>query len=316
MPKIAVFSFDAGGSELIASLQESKKDKYTFYNFSEPSAPFLKILKDDNITIESSPKKIISKLQEIQPDLIMTGTGWQSETYNIFLQYGKEHDIPTVSLIDHWTPYKKRFTRQLPDYLATFDEKSTALALEEGFEHVVQLKNYHLLHLQKRFEKINTPQSNQLLFLTEPTAEVAKKRFNESRYWGFDELDVFEEVKNFATKQELQLLIRLHPSDTKTRYQKLDPNAHFSSNTLLEDIAASEVIIGIDTVALYYAYLFGKKAIALMPTQKRDVVVPIPNSNILTTLQNLNISDIKRASPSAIEDNGIDFDIFVKKVLS
>ena len=316
MHKIAVFSFDAGGSEMIASLQRAKKGKYRFYNFSQRGAPFINIVKDKDIMIESSFDKIAAKLRQIQPDLIITGTSWQTKTDALFLNYGKENNIPTLSFVDHWTPYRSRFGRHLPDYLATFDQKSTLLAQQEGFEHIVWMQNYHFQELQKEFANLDIQENEQILFLSEPTAEVAYRRFGERRYWGFDEMDVYKEVRDFAQQNGMQLLVRLHPSDTKTGYQKIDPYTRFSTATLLEDIAASKVVIGIDTIALYYAYRFGKKTLALMPTKKRSVVVPLPKSNIVASLHKRDIQSIETSSKPLNDNEGMDFDIFAAKVLS
>lgn len=315
MQKIAIFSFDAGGSQILASLQEAKKNRYLFYNFSQKDAPFLAILNNNDTIITSSIKLITDKLQQIRPDLIITGTSWQTKMHDIFLRFGKEHSIPTVSFVDHWTSYESRFVNHLPDYLATFDEKSTTIAKKEGFENIVEIKNYHLQKLRREYNAIQPKEKNQILFLSEPTFKVAQQRYGNGRYWGFDETDVFKEVLDFAKKQKMELLIRLHPSDTKTRYLELDPNIRFSKNSLLEDIAASKFIVGIDTVALYYAYSFGKKTVALMPTQKRNVVVPLPTSNILSSLHSIKIDNIQTLKMQSEKTNGIDFDDFVAKVL-
>ena len=316
MQKIAVFSFDAGGSELIASLQRAKKGRYRFYNFTKADAPFASLLQNENIMITSSARIIIKELENIAPDLIITGTSWQTKTADLFLRYAKEHAIPTLSFVDHWTPYKTRFKEYLPDYLATFDDRSTQLAKAEGFNEVVQIRNYHLQELQEEFKKIRSQEKKRILFLSEPTAAVAKKRFGDRNYWGFDEIDVFKEVRSFASKNNFELVVRLHPSDTKERYEAIDPDIRFSDASLLEDIAASEIIIGIDTIALYYAYRFGKKTLALMPTNKRSVVVPLPKPNIVDTLQKVDPNRIETAVTQANTDNGVDFDTFVKKVLS
>ena len=315
MKSVAVFSFDAGGSALIAAIEEINSDKFRFFNFSQKRAPFANILKNDKITFIDSDEEVFMKLQQIQPNLIITGTSWQTNMHDVFLRFGKEHSIPTVSFVDHWTSYKSRFENHLPDYLATFDERSTTIAKKEGFENVVEIKNYHLQKLQREYSTIKTKEKDQILFLSEPTFKVAQQRYGNGRHWGFDETDVFKEVLDFAKKQKMELLVRLHPSDTKTRYLELVPNIRFSKNTLLEDIAASKFIVGIDTVALYYAYSFGKKTVALMPTQKRKVVVPLPTSNILSSLHSIKIDNIQTLKMQSEKTNGIDFDDFVVKVL-
>ncbi len=314
MLKIAVFSYDAGGSELIASLEKEKESRYSFFNFSQKDAPFLKIV-DGDVFVESSKNNIIKQLFKIKPDIILTTTSWQTNGIDLFLEFAKEHNIKSVSFVDHWTPYRTRFREVLPDFLATFDKKSTFKAMQEGFSNVIQIKNYHIYHLYKQYKKLQKNTFNRVLFLSEPTSYVALKRFGDKKYWGFDETGIFKEVKSFAKKLGMDLLVRLHPSDNKERYLQIDKNIKFSSNTLLDDIASAEIIVGIDTIAMHYAFLFGKKVIALMPTDKREVVVDLPKENIKKSLENIDINSIKTTNQDIFYDNGIDFDEFVSRYI-
>ncbi|MEZ7935085.1 MAG: hypothetical protein QMB67_09220, partial [Sulfurospirillum sp.] len=90
--------------------------------------------------------------------------------------------------------------------------------------------------------------------------------------------------------------------------------ATFSHSTLLEDIAQAKVIIGIDTVALYTAYLLGKKVLSYIPSKKRECLVPLPKENQLTSFEHFNLSSLKQMNDKP-DNFGIDFALFVEKQL-
>jgi hypothetical protein len=312
--KIAIFSNDAGSSEILIALYKKFKKDYKFKLFYLSSSPFENLIKtlSDKVKIENNKTNIYKKLDDFKPNLILYGTSWQVDTAEIFLEYSKKIKIKSIAFLDHWVSYKERFSSLIPDFIATFDDKSTKIAKKLNLSNIIQIKNYYFENLKNRYKSLHITERNQILFLSEPTSKVALARFNDGRYWEFDETDIYLEIINFAKSLNLPLITRIHPSDTKKTYLKLNEKAKFSKNDLLEDIATSKIIIGIDTVALYNAYTFGKKVIALMPTSKRSVSIPLPIENITKTLTTINLSSIKLQNAD-VKENSIEFKDFIQK---
>lgn len=329
MRKIALFAHDAGGAEILLELLKASSPVGEFRIFALADSPcytLIKAKKLEHFWCEITHKRsdIETKLASFAPSLILYGTGWQNHLEYHFLNYAKAHNILSVAFLDHWTNYRERFgfpeknwENNLPSFIATHDQTSFDIAQSLGLPNVIAIKNYALCTQLKEAQSVlaNIPESDTLLFLSEPTAKVAKRSFGDAYAWGFSEKEVFEDILTckalFGCKN---ILIRLHPSDTAETYQTIDPNATFSHSTLLEDIAHAKVVIGIDTVALYTAYLLGKYVLSYIPSTKRECCVPLPKKNQLTTFEHFHLNQLEKISQNP-EDFGMDFALFLEKQL-
>ncbi|WP_263833408.1 hypothetical protein [Sulfurospirillum oryzae] len=329
MRKIALFAHDAGGAEILLELLNASLHVGEFCIFSlieSPCYTLIKTKKLEHFWCEITPERsdIEAKLAFFAPSIILYGTGWQNHLEYHFLHYAKAHTIPSIAFLDHWTNYRERFgypeknwENNLPSFIAAHDPTSFDKAKALGLPNVIAIKNYALMAQLKEAQNIlaSTQESDTLLFLSEPTAKVAKRSFGNAYGWGFTEKEVFEDIltckKKFGCKN---ILIRLHPSDTPECYQAIDPSATFSHTTLLEDIARAKVVIGIDTVALYTAYLLGKYVLSYIPSTKRECCVPLPKANQLTTFEHFHLNQLEKISQNP-EDFGMDFALFLEKQL-
>ena len=329
MRKIALFAHDAGGAEILLELLKASLHVGEFCIFALADSPcytLIKAKKLEHFWCEITPKKsdIETKLALFQPSIILYGTGWQNHLEYHFLAYAKAHKLLSIAFLDHWTNYRERFgypeknwENTLPSFIVAHDQTSFDKAQAFGLPNVIAIKNY-ALHVQlKEAQNVlaTLPETDTLLFLSEPTAKVATRSFGDAYGWGFTEKEVFEDIltckEKFGCKN---ILIRLHPSDTPECYQAIDPNAVFSHATLLEDIARAKVIIGIDTIALYTAYLLGKYVLSYIPSTKRECCVPLPKANQLTTFEHFELSHLQTIHENP-EDFGMDFALFLKKQL-
>lgn len=329
MRKIALFAHDAGGAEILLELVKASLFVGEFRIFSLVDSPcynLIKAKKLEHLWYELAPEKsdIEAKLDLFNPSIILYGTGWQNHLEYHFLGYAKTHNVPSIAFLDHWTNYRERFgypeknwENNLPSFIASHDQTSFNIAQSLGLPNVIAIQNYALLAQLNEAQNVlaNIPESDTLLFLSEPTAKVAERSFGNAYAWGFTEKEVFEDIlsnqEKFGCKN---ILIRLHPSDTPKTYQTIDPNATFSHSTLLEDIARAKVVIGIDTVALYTAYLLGKYAISYIPSTKRTCCVPLPKANQFTSFEHFHLNQLEKVSKNP-ENFGIDFALFLEKQL-
>ena len=327
MRRIALFAHDAGGAEIVLELLKASLESGEFRIFCLTDSPCFTLIKTKKLEhffceITSDKRDIDAKLTLFQPSLIAYGTGWQNHLEYHFLNYAKIHAIPSIAFLDHWTNYRERFgypqknwETNLPSFIAAHDQTSFDKAKDLRLPNVIAIKNYAFHTQLKEAQSVlaNIHENDTLLFLSEPTAKVAKNSFGDAYFWGFTENEVFEDI---LTCKALfgcdNILIRLHPSDTPKTYQAIDPHATFSHSTLLEDIAKSKVIIGIDTIALYTAYLLGKKVISYIPTDKRECCVPLPKANQLTHFDDFKLSQLETIKENP-EDFGMDFALFLKK---
>ncbi len=329
MRKIALFAHDAGGAEILLELLKASLHGGKFRIFSLADSPcytLIKAKKLEHFWCEITPLKndIEAKLSSFAPSIILYGTGWQNHLEYHFLAYTKAHNIPSIAFLDHWTNYRERFgypeknwENNLPSFIAAHDQTSFDKAKDSGLPNVIAIKNYALMVQLKEAQSVlaSTHENDTLLFLSEPTAKVATRSFGDAYGWGFTEKEVFTDILTCKEKFGCNnILIRLHPSDTPECYQAIDSNATFSHTTLLEDIAHAKVVIGIDTIALYTAYLLGKKVISYIPSNQRECCVPLPKTNQLKSFENFTLSQLHIIGENP-EDFGMDFALFLEKQL-
>jgi len=317
--KIAIFAYDAGGSEILLELLKASLHVGDFRVFCVKNSPCDMLIKDKELCdyqeiIEPNEAFVSNKLSIYNPDMILYGTGWQNHFEYYFLTYAKKYDVLSMAFLDNWTNFRERFgypnknwQENLPDFIATHDKNSEELAIFLGFKNTITIKNYSLEKQLKDYRKLGIKEEDRLLFLSEPTAKVAKKSFGDENYWGFTEKDVFKSVLKFSTCKDI--IVRLHPSDEAEVYKKIAPNITISSDKLLEDIARAKVIIGIDSSVLYLAFLLGKRVISYIPSRNRDFYVPLPKTN---QVRSLKIVGIIEKNHQAEKSFGIDFALFVK----
>ncbi len=324
--KIAIFAHDAGGSDLLLELLKASLHVGKFKVFCTDNSPCHLLMKNKKVTnqqeiIEPNKKFIFSKLDLFKPDIILYSTGWQNHFEYHFLDYARKNSLPSVAFLDNWTNFRERFgypdvawQKNFPDFIATHDKHSQEGASNQGLKNTITIKNYSLEKKLNEYKYL-VKKEDTLLFLSEPTAKVAKKTYGDSNYWGFDEKDTFKAILQYQEKFTCsKIVVRLHPSDESKVYKEIDPNINISSNSLLKDISDAKIVIGLDTSVLRLAFLLGKKVISFMPSIKRDFHVPLPKSNQTRNLEDFDITKIK-INQKEDNDLGMDFALFIKNIL-
>lgn len=323
---IAVVSHDAGVSELLCALISQYREDVTWHIFAYPQSPMALICKRNDLVF-TPIGDAVQQLQNLKPDALLFGTGWQERCERPYVTYCKEHGIPTVAFLDHWSSYRERFgypetswEKNCGDFTAVHDEKALKLALDFDLPHPIALPN---LYLQKLIAaatvKAISPTQN-LLFLSEPTDVVAKATYGDENHWGFTQYTVLEDIfKNFAQFGCAAITIRLHPSEISSGFKKIMkkyPHIRVQINDaktfdLTDQLLNAKVILGFNTMALYTAALMGKNVISYLPSHNRDCLLPIPASQQLRTLKDLKTSILSPISLS-LNDFGMDFALFLE----
>jgi len=319
-----LFFVDAGPSELIAAHLTQNRD-ITFKLITLADAPALEIFKKYDLPLENTlllQKSIAPLLDSLTQDsLLICATSWQTTLhFEIFEKVAKEQ---LYVLLDHWVGYDKRmlykdkeYTSQMSGFLVE-DIHAYKEAKKQNLQPTIALKNDYLKTIKSSFTPLQNPQA--LLFLSEPTREVALKSYGDAEYWGFDEYLALEDIlKEFALFDTSELIIRLHPSDRRDKYETLlKKYPHIKtaielphSVTMFDSLAHAKVVIGFDTYALYIAEVLGLKAISYLPSQNRICTLPITNKI-------KSLDDIASLKPNRLldeEDFGEDFKTFLEGI--
>jgi hypothetical protein len=224
----AVVSHDAGCSELLCALISQHLSDAAWHIFTHLQSPMAIIC--ERYHLPYTPiDNAIQQLEILKPDALLFGTGWQERVERPYVTYCKQHAIPTVAFLDHWSSYRERFgypevnwEENCGNFTAVHDEKALKLALNFHLPHPIALPNLYLKKLIADAKaKVITPTQN-LLFLSEPTDAVAKSTHGDENYWGFTQYTALEDIlKHFDKFECAGLTIRLHPSETSSGFKKI-----------------------------------------------------------------------------------------------
>lgn len=320
--KIAVVSHDAGASEILASYIKAHLLEAEWTLYAPAGSPFEKIADNHGLMTETS-------LDLDAFDALFFGTGWQEKIEQPFVQEAKRKHIPSFAFMDHWSSYKERFgypdkdwRDNLPDYTVVSDEKAEQTAQTFKLPNVLRINNHYLQEQISSFKDEKVTSTDNLLFLSEPTDQVALNTYKNKNYWGFTQHSALQDIlNNFEQFKCRGLHIRLHPSEKQQAYAKILKNfPHIKSQIypagfypLEKDLLRAKVIIGFDTMALYTAALLSKPVISYLPSNNREFLLPLPKSHQLRRLDSLTQKHLHPIE-LLLKSDGISFATFKQKI--
>ena len=281
---IGVVCHDAGGAEMVSSYVRREKLAAAFALEGPARAIFARKLGvQDVLPIED----VIERA-----DWVLCGSGWQTDFEWRGIELARGASKRVVTMLDHWSNYRDRFERhgktRLPDEVWVGDEPSVAIARAALPELPVRLvPNPYFADLQDeiaaaRGRSANRDPGVRVLYLTEPTAEHCRVRFGNERHRGyteFDALQYFFAHRDAAQLERATIVLRPHPAEPRTKYASLlaAERARFSEiPSLIDDILASDVVVGCSTSAMVIALLAGKRVICSIPPGGDPSGLPFP----------------------------------------
>ena len=254
--KILVVSHDAGGAEIISSFIK-KNNLRCFYKLSGPAVKIFK----------SKIRKIPKLKNKSNLDLIVTGTSLKNSNEIDSIKYAKLKKIYSISFLDHWINYKKRFVINkkmiLPDEIILGDRISLNIAKKEFKNKKVKLKlitNDYLKNLQKfKSNKSN----NKIVYLSSNMDSINYKYSDK-----YILLKSITKIKEFLTKKKInEIIIRKHPSENNSKYKLIARNikkqinikvSFDKSKNLSKTLSKAKYVFGHETMALVVAKLLKK----------------------------------------------------------
>lgn len=248
---IGIAACDAGGAEQITWLLRNIPQKALAYL----DGPAHKIFEDSMVAFDGA-----EKLNEILDcDLLITGSGWMSTLEMDVIKEAKRREIPCITLLDHWVNYQERFSNReenQPQILAVTNSISLEMAQEKFPNKVVWfLPDFQIEAYRKA---LNQPEKSSIcvLILLEPLS-ILTSSFPVNR-------EIIENLLRSAisikkTRGLNSIVVRPHPSQSDTHFifeilEKFAGEFELSKGeSLLEDLRNSEVVIGLNSYALYIA---------------------------------------------------------------
>jgi hypothetical protein len=281
--EVAVVCHDAGGAEIVSSWLTQFTGTYCLVLDGPAIGVFKR--KFDNIEIYS----FFEAVNNCQ--WVLTSASWQSSLERVAISHAKNMGKKVVTFLDHWVNYKERLTEngQLysPDEIWVGDSEAEVVAKLEFPDIPVILKsNPYYQDIQKQLEKKPVRNFNNeniaVLYVCEPIKEHAFLQHGDERFWGYTEEDAvnyfFMNVE--TVNPNIQVVnIRPHPSENIDKYnwvkEKFDSHIEINTGlTLVDEIAAADIVIGCDSMAMVVGLLANKRVISVIPPGGRPCCLP------------------------------------------
>jgi predicted glycosyltransferase len=307
--------------ELILEGKVCKKDFLVVTNHIKKSKSNYKDIVD---IVDSSIINITNVLRSFKPQYIFCGTSLNKFEF-LWRKAAKNENIKTISFIDHWTSYVKRFSFNneiiFGDEILVLNEIAKEEAIEAGIpENLINIfenpyykkvKNFNPeINKESFFRLLNLDISKKtILYISDDIKRSFSENVNGECILGFDEYSVLKDIIICLNKLEkkvdfssFQLVIKLHPRSVLKKFNKLISKKPKALKIhVLKDCDSltinyySEIVIGMFSNMVIESYLLGKNPVRAQiggkwdPFKFNDLKIkPINNRvNLLNKIEQL-----------------------------
>ena len=264
--KILAVFHDAGAANIALNYLKEKRIDAKFYCIG----PSYKILKN----LFPNKKNIKNLFNELKKyNLVITGTSSNNKIEFKVRDYCKRKKIFSVTFLDHWVNYKKRFIRNrrkvLPDMLISSDKNSYKIS-KKIFKKTTIIKciNYYEKKIIEKIKKLK--EGEKILYFLEP--------FNNKIE--FMALKIFfQKLKKLKIVNQ-SIILKTHPSENKNKYIKfLKKYEKFkivldNKSSIEKLISSAKYIFGLESNALAISQKANKKVFTILPLYNRKFRLP------------------------------------------
>lgn len=224
---------------------------------------------------------------------LLCGTGWQTSFEFDAFCAARARSIPSIAVLDHWTSYRERFERGgvrcLPDALWVGDDDALRLAREllPGLPTTL-VPNAYFAEMRERLAQLSSARPARakpglrVLYVCEPVREPALRQFGDERHWGYTEEEALQFALDTLPRLGLpigEFVLRPHPSEAIDKYDAqlarcALPAVRGGARELLAEVADSDWVMGLNSMAMVIGLLAGKRVWCAIPPSPAACVLP------------------------------------------
>lgn len=252
---LLVVAHDAGGAEVVSSWVKRHLGMWDVqYLLAGPA-------------VEIFDRKIPNWSRSVRtnPDFVLCGSSFPPAWEAMAIETAVHMEIPNVVYLDHWKNYRGRF-HALPDEIWVCDPYAAAIAQGDFPETPVSVQgNPYLDDFEEEFAR----------------ARVSQKAADDvERVLWIDEPGRRREFRWYARSlQRAEILLRLHPSTPLGSYKAslaaytgvCGARVAERGETLAENVAWADTVVGCDSMALVAALTVGKRVISVIPENESSI---------------------------------------------
>lgn len=272
---------DAGAANQIAHYVSNNPAEYRF-SLQDPALTIFQ-----NVLGDVSNQNFERALEE--SDQILTGTGWTSNFEWEGIRAGRITGKKVITHLDHWNNYRERFIRNseliLPDEIWVTDEYSELIAINLFVStKIVRKTDYYLQHQVNEIVRLKSVKKDlaanpgkKILFLSEPLVCITESGLLFKNNEGEALKREFMALIENSRIRLLEIRIRPHPSEISQEKQLRISNILESDslqNSLFMDLAWADIVVGIDSYALFVSDSAGLPTISIASWSGRSTKIP------------------------------------------
>jgi hypothetical protein len=289
--KIILAAHDAGGAEILSSWALAfPRNQYRF-RLEGPALAVFRAKMGSFVNLDAEGLR--KELDRDPPDLLLTGTSWQSDLERETLALARTLGIRTAAYLDHWLNYQGRFGENwrdnLPDEVWCPDPESVGICEKSGFppDRLVLKGNPYLDDMVLKMALPGaSSRKGRILYVCEPIREHMQLMHGDPFFLGYDQYTsmrhFFRSVSAWA-ERPTSILVRPHPSEERAKYDAfLDEFRsgltieRSAGTTLAQEINEAEMVAGCESMALVVALKMGKTVYTSVPPEGMPCRLPFP----------------------------------------
>jgi len=229
----------------------------------------------------------ISKVKDINFNGIITGGSLGHSIDKDLISYSKSINKPSISVIEHWSWYRKRFELNgeliLPDFIFVNDEIAYTDAVDDGLpsnkiiiagnpvlESIFKNSKHKPIDREKLQNHYNLPKKRIIFFISE---ELASEFNGTDDELGYDEFIAINQIITLLKPSD-HLVIKLHPEEANEKYHHLKNEQLsiiknidiYSLNTL------ADIVIGMASMLLLELAMLRNDIISFRPNATKKFI--------------------------------------------
>lgn len=292
---IGIACHDAGASEIISEIcLRLSRDVAINYCLSGPA---IEIFKKKSLFIKNN-----SELAKIMnSDLILTGTGWETDLEYLALENSKKINTPCYVVLDHFQHFRSRFMKK--DGQCVFPDKIIVTNLYTLYVVKHEIPEVPVIYTPdiyiESLLKYNTSSSNNLkpkkseiLYLSDGQPYNQKSEFSQI-FQLMKVVSNYTQIVKFIGKEFSKVSIRPHPADLNgNKAPTVIGEINFEEvNGSLETLINSSIlVIGTDSLAMYAAMRLGARTLTVVNDNEKPLWL-----DFAATLESINHKNIKES---------------------
>ncbi len=294
--RLLIFSGDPGGAACVVPVIKALPVGYETTVLSKASAvQAFRTHNVDTIDINGfSVERLESIISGFKIDGVLTSASSLPEkdmTDRWIWQWARRNNIPSIAVLDQWDNYVPRFSGAhgrdrlafLPDKICVMDELAQTEMVREGFpkdalcvtgQPALEIFEGKMSDIRAEVPKKyceRKPGALRLTFFSQPIFNFYGSSL------GYDECSVLNDIMSVSSDMarehglEVTLVCKLHPKNSVDDFSKANRSAGiklvFVKDELLNEdlIAASDIVLGMNSVMMIHSILAGIPTICYEP---------------------------------------------------